>query len=121
MCFLTNAAVLSLRQTTAVCNANGSRGSCSPTDAGKCASALKAQFSRRSDGKLSFSGNYGAFTGGCRCYAQCRTGPNFPTCIVDSKRVDQHFNQIRNTCISSAAEATGYLYADNVKWEFDRK
>ncbi|KAF4567128.1 hypothetical protein EYR36_010745 [Pleurotus pulmonarius] len=117
---LVNAAVLEQRADQFVCDANGSRGGCDTTAAGKCIRALKAQFTPVAGGKLSWSGNYGAYSGGCRCYAQCRTGPNYPTCIVGSTRYDDIFYGLRNACISSAAHALGYIYADNAKWEFAR-
>lgn len=117
---LIRAAVLEQRADQFVCNANGSRGGCDTTAARKCIQALKAQLKPVAGGKLSWSGNYGAYSGGCRCYAQCRTGPNYPTCIVGSTRYDDIFYGLRDACISSAARALGYIYADNAKWEFAR-
>ncbi|KDQ27266.1 hypothetical protein PLEOSDRAFT_158846 [Pleurotus ostreatus PC15] len=39
---------------------------------------------------------------------------------VGSTRYDNIFYGLRDACISSAARALGYVYADNAKWEFAR-
>ncbi|KAJ8468679.1 hypothetical protein ONZ45_g17153 [Pleurotus djamor] len=117
---LANAAVLEERQSPYVCDVPGSRGTCNTTSARLCITALKSIMTVRSDGRLSWTGNYGAYNGGCRCYAQCRTGANYPTCIVTSAQFDAALYGLRDACISSAAQAKGYTYAYNAKWEFAR-
>ncbi len=69
----------------------------------QCIRALKAQFKPVAGGKLSWSGNYGAYSGGCRCYAQCRTGPNYPTCIGTRSLLDMW-------CLYSQCSCTSRIY-----------